>query len=785
MFYKHNCSNSFSIIPRASHTDKVMRLARRLRTEGTAITLTNVILVLVLIAVAVAMVLVGFNITEISLLEHKYHRLKHTEKTIEEFSLEFIVNLTTVDQQIEVCCAIENQIIADMQKRPCTSFGILNDDTGCSYSSNEVLHAQHMTFLYWARYVSPANMFYFTDLDWSRFESGVQEFHYATTLIDKINYPALQAGIELLMLLDSAIALDTTTDLERAGMKVIRQEVKFTKELLELNFPHSQYAGNYNLHPVADDFLFLLVLPSFAAESDYDTKILLYMQRLLSSKTALIDFYLDILAYISPPQVEQADSCVLWTGLVSLMSTPTIRDALCDVMTDAAIKAQCYLISAAIDTESTTLATVYTTTYCDAAQTYRPATQPGLGNVFFGNETYYTWLRYMTGLDDSIAARFTLAQQLIDDGSTAIDALMASTYPGSGFADWVTQSNDLENPRFTKCFDTIEEVGRHFEAADSNVSRAIVDLFQYRSRSPFKIDSGPQCCFYVGGTYNEYSNLWSEAGAFIYAPKGVNNADQLCVDLYVHSIVIHEGQAGHGLEVPLYRQRKCTLDRLWTSFSGYHEGWATYTELQCDKTTLCDDPNEQMFNLYWTTLGAGAVLKGDIELNSHQQTYAQCVATNEAAGSAFAAGFCTRSADIPGQLSSYSMCSRVIENSRVFAETELGGDYDAAEFNMLITKFSEMPWDELALMVETYVLWRQDREAALAEPWGDTIDKVLRRSTDPVVGTGFTIPGTNSVLINSDLSVAQTNALAIIKNNPTATQLLTRVADARKSSFRS
>lgn len=643
-----------------------------------------------------------------------------------------------------------NEVIAESQRRSCDPAGSEEDGTGCFYSSNKVLQTKEAIFNYWTDDVSPASMLYATEFDWTRFRSGAQQYRYAKTASQKANYPALKNGKKVLKMIDQAVALPQTTDLERAQLLLDRQEVNFTVALYDLNFIHSEYEGGWNNHPSYDKLLILSVLPFFSGEPDYVDKALDYMENQLAADEALAQYYADILTEDAPPHVESEISCGAWGGLVGFMATPDLLDPICDVMPVGPQQTQCYAISADIDTAADDIATIYLGDYCTAAALHRPAVQPGLSAVHNGNLTYLAWLRYQSGIDMSVEERLVQAQAAIDEGMADVSALLLSTH-GITYNDWLTALYDLDDPFFNVCFDTQDAVTRFFERASTNVSNVMNEVISYLPRAPHKVEDFGNCCFYSTGDYDPYTNQWLSPGRFLYGLKGLNSTDYPCTDRFVHSMTAHESWFGHHVQASLQVQLKCEIDTLWVAFTGFAEGWAAYTETLCNETsTLCVDPNEQIMNLYWTTLGTGGVLKADMTLQALGGTFADCEQINiDTGGGFFADKFCQRSYERPGQLAGYLQGSRQIVARRQAAEAALGSLFDLRVFNMLVSKFSRMPWSELKKLVDAWVVWTQDRAAGLLMPWGPTIDKVLFKSADPVVGTAFVVPDTGAVLVNS------------------------------------
>lgn len=680
-------------------------------------------------------------------------------------------------------CAVNdtlNEAIAAAQKRPCDPAGVPEDGTGCYYSSNKVLQAKQDIADLWDVFVSPANMLFNSGFDWLRFQSGVQEYRYANTPGKKASYPALKQLKKVRQSITQAAALPQTTDMERGQLLLNLQEVNFTLTLYDLNFPHSEYEGGWNLHPALDSLFMATFLPFFSGEPDYNAKALLYMQNLLASEESLLEFYTDAVNVDSPPQVESEYSCDDWTGDVIDHATPGLRTLICDVMAPGPEQTDCYAADTAIDAAAFALATYYVNTYCPVAAVERSAPRPGIGQVHNGNLTYEAWLRYMSGIDMSIADRHAAAQAAIDEGVLAVTALL-NTVHGITYNDWLAAMANLENPLFNVCFDTTFDVTRHFEHASTNVSNVLPELLSYLPRAPHKIEDFGNCCFYSTGDYDPYRNEWTSAGRFLTGIKGLNNASQQCVDRYVHSMTMHESWTGHHIHSSLERQIKCEIDTVWSFFSGYGEGWSAYTELLCNKTILCDEdeqPNERIMNLYWHTLGTGGVLRADIELNSYGKLLTECEQTNiDTGGGFFADKFCTRSYQWPGQLAGYLQGSRRFDNKRKEAELILGGAFSLQTFNMLISKFNHMPWSQMDLMIDTWIQWTLDRPTGLALPWGPTIDKVLFKSADPVVGTAFVIPDNGAVLINNVQTQAQIAIEQEIANNPAAKAIIDRMTE--------
>lgn len=733
-----------------------------------------IINILVFIAVlTVVLVVVGggsgvLDILSVIGITKETKKINKFENTFEEFAEVVEETVIDIQTQLDECCELQNEILAEQQKTGCDLTGHLEETTGCRYSSKKMLETKQAIEFYWERHITPAYMLINkgNGFEWSSFVSGVQDYRYANTSAKKAAYPALQDGTALLMQIDAAAALPQTTPRERAQLKLVRQEVLFTRDLYDRNFIHSEYDGFWNQHPALDDYQFALILPSFSGESDYDTKILLYMQRLYASKLRAVAFYNDILTGDTPPQVETEYSCLLWGDLVSFVASPGLRDDICNGVSNPGLQTLCFTLAANIETAAAQVDAIYNGAYCAAAATYRPLSKPGLSNVHFGNETYLIWLKYMSGIDMAIDQRLEYALTNITQGISDAEIELDAAYPGMTFADFLDQYNDPTNPRFLACFNTLQEVTRFFEAADNNVSRAITPEFQYLPRAPFAVQSADECCFYNDGTYDPYTNLWSAPGRFRFGPKLLYNGT-MCVDRYAHSMTTHEGRGGHHMHSSHELQLKCEIDPNWTFFSGYAEGWAAYSELQCNKTTLCDDHNERVYNLFWTTYGTGGVLRGDILLNGGSATFAECVASyTSVAAAPYAEKFCQRSMNWPGQLAGYLQASREFAAARKRAEEALGGLFSAPIFNMLVVKFNRMPWADMHEMVDTYIEWVLDRPAALLKPWGLSIDELLFRSSDVVIGTGFSIPDTGAVLTSSIQTETQQTIAALAISNP-------------------
>lgn len=671
-----------------------------------------------------------------------------------------------------------NELMAESQRRPCDPAGV-PDGKGCYYSSTAYLNAVEAHRFYLLRYVSPAYLLFRSGFQWEYFVSGVQEWDYAVTPAEKAAYTALKVGRQTLQQMDTAAALPTTTDMERLLLKLKRHEMALSVDLMDLNFQHTQSNNHWNLHWAFDDLLLASWLPAFSAEPDYDDKALLYMQNLAVQKIKLIEFYTRAWTYHSPPQVESEFTCTDLGPFVTSAATTDLHDPICDAMTDAAKQADCYVLSAQIDSDATTLDTLFNGNYCAAAATYRSSAKPGLGHVHNGNETFEVWTRYMTNLNMTMDERLAMGNQLAQEGRDEMELILQAEF-GETFNDWVSQASDFDDPRYNICFDTIDEVKDYLSLSLRNVTDAYSVEFVHHPRCTMKLSYGGLCCAVTFGDYNPYTNTWDEQILYLWGEKGMNSLDQFCVDRFQHSIAMHEGYAGHFPQNGFHQQVKCNeFPLIWSFNPGYVEGYASYSELQCNKTTLCDNPMERLYNIWWSTQIIAIDTVADILINYLGGSYQDCIDlyVDNGLTSVPPQSVCDRTLKYPGQLQTYIQGSRFIASLRTYAELTLGGDFKPTIFNMLLTKWGFLTFDELYDIVHTWVVWTQDRDAGLLLPWGRTIDKELFKSADPVAALAFVIPNTGAVLTSSVQTTAAAQQISALRDTDSALDTLMQKLD--------
>ena len=175
--------------------------------------------------------------------------------------------------------------------------------------------------------------------------------------------------------------------------------------------------------------------------------------------------------------------------------------------------------------------------------------------------------------------------------------------------------------------------------------------------------------------------------------------------------IFHEGLPGHQLEGGLaLSNTDLPLLRKNTSFSGYGEGWALYSEQLADEMGLYDDdPLGRIGYLKFQLFRANrcVVDTGIHHLRwSREQAIARFV-ENEGE----APGFATREVDrycaTPGQACSYKLGHTTIDNLRTRAKTALGPKFDIKDFHEAILSGGRVPLDILDQVGDAWIAARR------------------------------------------------------------------------------
>ena len=675
----------------------------------------------------------------------------------------------------------------------CGIKGFQDNATGCFYSKQAYVDVRNQVGKLVGDYIAPVLWWIYNDFAWDAFSGKAKVYYYSKTPNEKASNPYLQAANSAIAALDALIADPELSDFERANARVSRPSYALWRDLAELNFLQTEYGSGrwlWSTVPWGEDNLHRIYLPFFSSMPDYDDRVLAYMEDLAAKMPLRTQYYNDVLTKDSPPHVEASITQEWWSGFVAnVWGSPDFMKPICDAMSDAGKKASCLAASASRDAEATIFAALYNGDYATACATWRPAAAPGIGQVHNGNETYAAWVRYHNGGKDFtpeeiIAAGEAAVQEIRDE----INALHGSVFPGEEFEDYVARAVDLDDPTYTVCFDTQEEATRYIAADILNISAGIYPELQHHSRQVHQIVFTGSCCGWTAGTFDANRNMWTEPASYRYGNKGVNSADQVCLDRQMYGLTLHETLAGHGLQIPLETQLVCPFESKWTRFTGYTEGYAHYSEQICIWTDLCDDPLQEVHGFWNARMLRALRLIVDPKIQTAAMDPSECAAFYVANGISivFAQEECAeRYPQYYGQATGYRLGSDVFSGLRMHAENALGDNFVPAEFNNLLVRFGIFAFDDLEALVNTYIVWSQNRDNAKGMPFFDLLDKQFYKRCDPVVGPGFEIPG-GGVVQPASVSSATGSVMldAAVDISPEIRQMLDALLESRAIAHR-
>ena len=725
-----------------------------------------ILVVVLIVGLATLGLAAGFGATT----RNSVHRAIHKTKEIYDKLVDVCAKLTELSDQ-------HREILEAIEERNCETVGVPTDD-GCIFSSQDILTARALA----NAYLRKTNGLYgfFGTFSAAEIHSTFPKLEYAKTPGDQASYALLQEVRAVIQAIDDAEANPQTTDAEKYSMSPARIQMERDVRLLELNFYQSalaqfDWSWEWDIYHV--DFIGPLLFPFSAGDSIYDDKIL---ELVFNMEQAYIDrrvYLLDVLSQDSPPHVWPNISCHAIPGEMATVSSPGWRDPLCDAIGDAGKKAACFAqlpnLQAAFDSYST----FFVGPMCDASATWRPDTSPGLGNVHNGNETYAAWNKYHTGTTLTPA-------EIKANGIAAEVEIIANVeaLTGDTFATFASEKSDPTNPKYSICFDTDEQT-RAYYAAELDVigEQVLTTQYGYGVRTISYVDSNPTfCCALRGGAYDKERGIYLEPFYFVWDYTGTNDT-QNCISRYNTALHIHEVHGGHGTHL-IALENHCDFEGLYSFLTFFWEGNAHYAERACLDTNLCDEPLKQAAGYWGDRILRASRLVVDPDIHANGGDPADCVAryTSNGEQPGLAYSECVvRYPQLPGQANAYRVGADFFQDQRDLVEAALGSDFDVKEFHMLVVKFGQASFEQVSQLVQTYIVWRQDRNAAVGMPLFELIDQQLWRNSAVVLAAGWESPNSGAVIVDSvssktakaaqiksALAALPENVRTMIQNNP-------------------
>jgi uncharacterized protein (DUF885 family) len=175
--------------------------------------------------------------------------------------------------------------------------------------------------------------------------------------------------------------------------------------------------------------------------------------------------------------------------------------------------------------------------------------------------------------------------------------------------------------------------------------------------------------------------------------------------------IFHEGLPGHQLEGGLaLSNADLPLIRKNTSFSGYGEGWALYSEQLADEIGMYDDdPLGRIGYLKFQLFRANRLVV-DTGIHHMRWSREQAIARfveNEGEAPGFAAREVERYCATPGQACSYKLGHTTIVNLRTRAKAALGAKFEIKDFHEAVLSGGRVPLDILDQIGDAWIASRK------------------------------------------------------------------------------
>ena len=169
----------------------------------------------------------------------------------------------------------------------------------------------------------------------------------------------------------------------------------------------------------------------------------------------------------------------------------------------------------------------------------------------------------------------------------------------------------------------------------------------------------------------------------------------------------HEAVPGHHFQLALAQEIENvpTIRRLYP-FTAYTEGWALYTEWLLDEIGVYEDDPYGNLGRLQAEMFRAVRLVVDTGIHSKRWTREEAIDymyENTGMGMTDVVSEIERYIVMPGQALAYKIGMMHIQNLREKASSELGGNFDVAEFHDMILMNGSLPLEILTRVVENWI----------------------------------------------------------------------------------
>lgn len=235
-----------------------------------------------------------------------------------------------------------------------------------------------------------------------------------------------------------------------------------------------------------------------------------------------------------------------------------------------------------------------------------------------------------------------------------------------------------------------------YEQIISDTYLRLDQAFEVSPQAEVIVKGDPYGGYYVPGSLDG-----SRPGAFYAEISGGGEPY-----FQMRSLTYHETIPGHHFQIELAREMNLPTFRNMIDLTGYVEGWALYAErLADDLGWYDDDPYSNLGRLQYEALRA-ARLVVDTGLHTKQWSFDQAVEFfmgNVGWDRQDSEYQIARYIVLPGQSTAYMVGMLQILDLRQQAISQLGDDFDLAEFHSVILDGGAMPLSMLIEKVEVYI----------------------------------------------------------------------------------